>query len=633
MRVIGTAGHVDHGKSTLVKALTGTHPDRLKEEIEREMTIELGFAWFNLPNGEEIGIVDVPGHRDFIENMLAGVGGIDAALLIIAADEGIMPQTREHLAIIDLLQINAGIIVLTKTDLIDDSEWLDLVELDIRDILKNTSLENAPIIRTSSLTGFGMDTLLLEISNLLTKKERKEDFGRARLPIDRVFSVTGFGTVVTGTLLDGFVQIGDEVTIFPKLIKARVRGIQTHKNKSDKAGPGTRTALNLSGVEVNNINRGDVVALSGKYSMTQRFDAYVRILPDSSLPLKHNQEVKIFVGSSEMISRVRILGSDVINAGTSGWTQFEMKTPMVLSRKDRFIIRRPSPGETIGGGEIVNPFPGKRYKRFSSSIINQLEAYLKGTPEEIFLQVSLDLEVANFSDIVKKARIETDVAEKLLPSMIEKGKIILIEMNNEKVGLSVLGSGKWYSEILENTKSILYKYHNQFPLRNGMPREELKSKLKVSQKIFLSLIQKWDNEKQIKDGKSFLALHNHEVKFSKVDQLKVNDLIKIFLENPYSPPGVVECRNLVGDEVLNALIEKELVVQVMGDILFLSENYQEMLDYVLDKINSEGEITVAQFRDKFHTSRKYALGFLEYLDSTGITYRDGDFRKFKQMKR
>lgn len=633
MRVIGTAGHVDHGKSTLVKSLSGIHPDRLKEEIAREMTIELGFAWFDLPNGEEVGIVDVPGHRDFIENMLAGVGGIDAALLVIAADEGIMPQTREHLSIIDLLQINAGIVVLTKIDLIDDSDWLDLVEMDIRDVLKNTSIENAPIIRASSLTGFGIDKLLLEITALLGKKERKEDFGRARLPIDRVFSMSGFGTVVTGTLLDGTVHIGDEVTIFPKLSNARIRGIQTHKHKTNQAGPGTRTAINLSGVEVNDVNRGDVVAVSGKYSITQRFDAFVRILADSSSPLKHNQEVKIFVGAAEVIARIRILGSDTIEAGISGWAQIEVNTPLVVSRKDRFIIRRPSPGETIGGGEVVNPFPGKRYKRFSDSVINQLEAYLQGTPEEIFTQASLDLEVASFAEIVKKARIEFDIAEKLLPGLLEQGKIILIEKHSEKNELTIYGSSKWYNEILENARLILNKYHIQYPLRSGMPREELKSKLKVSQKVYSSLIEKWNYENQLKVGKSLLSLNNHQVIYAKSDQQKINNLITIFEENPFSPPGISECRQRVGEEVFNALVDQEIFIQVMGDIVFLKRNFEEMLAFVLEKLNIDGNITVAQFRDKFQTSRKYALGLLEYLDTIGITYRDGDFRKLKPLKK
>ncbi|NTW43102.1 MAG: hypothetical protein HGB14_01415 [Anaerolineaceae bacterium] len=281
---------------------------------------------------------------------------------------------------------------------------------------------------------------------------------------------------------------------------------------------------------------------------------------------------------------------------------------------------------------MVNPFPGKRYKRFNYAIINQLEAYLQGTPEEIIAQASSDLEVASFGEIVKKARIEFDIADKLLPALLEQGKIILIEKNSDKNDLNVFGSSKWYNEILESSRLILSKYHSQYPLRVGMPREELKSKLKVSQKIFSSLIEKWDQENLIKVGKSLLSLNSHQVIFVKSDQQKLDNLINIFEENPFSPPGIIECRQLVGDEVFNALMDREMFVQVLGDIVFQKKNYDDMLAYVLDKLNIDGKITVAQFRDRFQTSRKYALGFLEYLDSIGITFRDGDFRKLKPKR-
>ena len=299
MRVIGTAGHVDHGKSTLIAALTGTHPDRLKEEQAREMTIELGFGWMTLPNGEEVGIVDVPGHRDFIENMLSGIGGIDAALLVIAADEGVMPQTREHLAILDILQIPTGIIVLTKTDLAPDSAWLDLVEADIRAAVKDTVMKDAPILRVSAKTKIGLESLVSNLETSLQQEPPRIDLGRPRLPIDRVFSISGFGTVVTGTLLDGQLAIGDDVEILPSGQKGRVRGLQTHKKKEDKAVPGSRTAVNISGIETESIQRGEVVVHPNQYQPTRRIDARFRLLKDVSSVLKHNSEVKFFVGASE----------------------------------------------------------------------------------------------------------------------------------------------------------------------------------------------------------------------------------------------------------------------------------------------------------------------------------------------
>ena len=312
MRVIGTAGHVDHGKSTLIEALTGIHPDRLREEREREMTIVLGFAWVTLPNGEEIGVVDVPGHRDFIENMLSGVGAIDAALFVVAADEGVMPQTREHLAILDLLQIQGGVVALTKTDLVEDPEWLDLVETDLMETLAGTVLDSAPIVRVSAKNGQGVPELLEILGDTLTDKPSRPDLGRPRLAVDRVFTMSGFGTIVTGTLTDGHLEVGKEVNILPQEISGRIRGLQTHKRKEQSAVPGSRTAVNISGVNVNQIQRGDVIVYPGQYHSSRRLDVHFQMLADVSQPLRHNTEVKLFVGASEVIARLRLLGTDLL---------------------------------------------------------------------------------------------------------------------------------------------------------------------------------------------------------------------------------------------------------------------------------------------------------------------------------
>ncbi len=319
MRVVGTAGHVDHGKSTLVAALTGTNPDRLKEEQARQMTIELGFAWLTLPGGEEVGIVDVPGHRDFIENMLAGVGEIDATLFVIAADEGVMPQTREHLSIIDLMQVPGGLIVLTKTDLIDDPDWLDLVEGDIKQLVAGTVLENAPVLRVSARTGAGITELKAALAESLRQHPARPDLGRPRLPIDRVFSIAGFGTVVTGTLSDGHLRQGDEVEILPGGPRGRIRGLQSHKHKEEMASPGSRTAVNVSGVDVEQVTRGQALTHPGVYQPTQRLDAYFRLVRDASAPLKHSTEVKFFLGAAEVVARVRLLGTEEIAPGDEGW--------------------------------------------------------------------------------------------------------------------------------------------------------------------------------------------------------------------------------------------------------------------------------------------------------------------------
>ncbi|MBE0697429.1 MAG: selenocysteine-specific translation elongation factor, partial [Anaerolineaceae bacterium] len=383
MHVIGTAGHVDHGKSTLVAALTGIHPDRLKEEQEREMTIDLGFAWMALPGGEQVGIVDVPGHRDFIENMLAGVGGIDAVLFVVAADEGVMPQTREHLAILDLLQVESGIVVLTKADMIEDAEWFELVEADVRQVLQGTVLANAPIIRVSAKTGAGLDALSAALETCLAGRPARSDLGRPRLPIDRVFTIAGFGTVVTGTLIDGRLKLGEEVEILPSGLRGRIRGLQSHKRKEQAAVPGSRTAVNVTGLEVEQINRGDILAYPGKYHSTRLLDVHFRLLSDASGPLKHSSEVKFYLGTAEILARVRLLGTEELKPGEEGWLQLELREPTLAVRGDRYILRRPSPGETLGGGVVVDPQPKGRYRRFAEGMLERLEALLAGSPADI----------------------------------------------------------------------------------------------------------------------------------------------------------------------------------------------------------------------------------------------------------
>ncbi len=630
MHVIGTAGHVDHGKSTLVEALTGMHPDRLKEEKAREMTIELGFAWFQLPNGSEVGIVDVPGHRDFIENMLSGVGGIDAALLVIAADEGVMPQTREHLAILDLLEIRTGLVVMTKIDLIDDPEWLDLVQIDIESVLEGTRFQDFPLIRVSSFTGEGIPELIAKLSEILESTEDRVDFGRARLPVDRVFTISGFGTIVTGTLVDGIIRLGDEVEIMPGQKKARIRGIQNHRAKTDHSAPGSRTAINLSGIEVNQINRGDVVTAAGKYKTTQRIDASVRLLEDISSSLKHNQRLKLFIGSTEVIARVRTLGCDEIGPGSQGWIQLETSEPIIALRTDRFILRRPSPGETIGGGEVVNAFPGKRHKRFDAGIINQLKAYAGGSPEEILLQASSELGIATFESIYKKGRIEANLAQDLLLGLVQEGLLINLEgANLLRADHSLFVNRSWYQGTLDKTIAIIQQYHHQFPLRAGIPREELKSRLKLQQKQFSLLIALWEKEQHIIANRSFYAHINHVVSFRPSEQVKIKQLLAKFDANPYSPPSIKESLQLVDNEVFNALNELETLIVVNSDVVFLKATCDQMVHEVLDHLASTGEITVAQFRDMYQTSRKYALAFLEYLDAQGITERVGDVRKVR----
>jgi selenocysteine-specific elongation factor len=634
MYVIGTAGHVDHGKSTLISALTGMHPDRLKEEKLRQMTIDLGFAWLTLPNGEELGIVDVPGHRDFIENMLSGVGGIDAALFVIAADEGVMPQTKEHLAILDLLQVKNGIIVLTKIDLIDDPDWLDLVEMDIRDATKNTILENANLIRVSAHTKAGIDQLIHTLQELLATVDPKPDFGRARLPIDRVFSITGFGTIVTGTLLDGSLQVGQEVELLPNGNQVRIRGLQTHKKNEKIASPGSRTAVNLSVINVDEIQRGQVLASVDKYQPTQRFDASLRILSSSNFSIKHNQTVKLFIGASEVLSRIRVLGKDEIKPGENGWVQIEPVIPIVGIRGDRFIIRIPSPGETIGGGMIVNPNPPRRHKRYSQEVIKQLVAYLEGTPDEIFLQAIQDVGFGSFETVSKKAKLEPYVIKDFWKNLVEEKQIFQLENGDvfQKPNILICSS-IWFNDKKNKTTLLLENYHNQFNLRAGIPKEELKSKLKLEQAVFIAVLNIFQEINFVELHGNFIRLKDYAPNLNPSQVKAKLSIIKAFSDSPFSTPSIKESNELYGEEIMNYLQAENMLISVGNDVAFLSENYQEMENWVIEKIELSGSLTVAEFRDKFQTSRKYALAFLEHLDAKGTTIRDGDFRKLRPTRK
>jgi selenocysteine-specific elongation factor len=633
MRVIGTAGHVDHGKSTLIAALTGVHPDRLKEEQEREMTIELGFGWLTLPNGEEIGIVDVPGHRDFIENMLAGIGGIDAALLVIAADEGVMPQTVEHLAILDLLQIPSGLIVLTKTDLAPDPEWLALIEADIRAATAGTVMQAAPIVRVSARAKTGLDELLSALATILKEKPARLDLGRPRLPIDRAFSMPGFGTVVTGTLSDGSLALGDEVVVLPSGAKGRVRGLQTHKKKEERAVAGSRTAVNISGVAVEQVTRGEVVAHPGQYQPTRRVDAHIRLLKDISQPVKHANEVKVFVGASESMAALRLLGAETLKPGEEGWIQLELRNPVVAVRGDRYILRRPSPGETLGGGVIVDHQPKGRHKRFDDKVLKSLASLAAGSPADVLLQAALALNAAPAKEVVLRSRLEAESAAQALRENLENGQLLQLEDGHLTItsDLLVISAPHW-NALQDKTTQTVQAYHRSFPLRRGIPREELKSKLKLTPRVFNAILTQYSARNTLAETRGFVHIPDHEITFDSAQQAKVQGLMRRFVQSPYSPPSVKESQAEVGEELLNALVELGQLKQLSSDVLFRTADYEEMVSKVRAFITEKGQMTVADARDLFDSSRKYMLALMEHLDATGVTVRDGDFRKLRNRK-
>jgi len=630
VRVIGTAGHVDHGKSTLIQALTGTHPDRLIEEQKREMTIELGFAWWQLPNGEEVGVVDVPGHRDFIENMLAGIGGIDAVVFVVAADEGVMPQTREHLAILDILQIKAGVVALTKIDLIEDSDWLDLIELELRETLSGTVLENSDIVRVSAKTGMGMDVLQDSISSLLANRPKRQDIGRPRLSIDRVFTMAGFGTVVTGTLIDGSFRIGDEVEVLPTGLKGRVRGLQNHKQQGEVSNPGSRSAVNISGLNVDQIDRGHVLTHDGTLKPSRRIDVHFRLLPDASHPIKHNQEVKLFIGATEVQARLRLLGQLQLKPGEEAWLQLEPSDPVVAVRGDRYILRRPSPGETLGGGKVLDPHPGKRHKRFAQPVLDRLEALQVGKPDEVLLQALIRIGVGPYHQVIAQSNLEKTDAISAFNLLNENGQAIVLEEKGELKDKSLVTSQVFWDGFEKNVMTEVGKFHQTNPLRLGMPREEIKSKLKLDTLIFNAMFARMILRKKLAEKGPLVYVPEHKVEFTSIQKKQVDELLVIFEKAPFSPPTIKKCIEQVGEDVYLAMVDLEILLQLSGEIVLRTSDYQEAIKDVTELISKNGSMTLGQARDHWGTTRRYVQAILEFMDSQNITRRDGDARVLRK---
>lgn len=629
MYVIGTAGHVDHGKSALVAALTGTHPDRLAEEKAREMTIDLGFAWFTLPDGTPVGVVDVPGHRDFIENMLAGVGGIDAAILVIAADEGVMPQTREHLAILDLLQIPTGIVALTKCDLIDDAEWLELVKEDIHNAIKNTVLSGAEIVQVSAKTRVGLDQLLDSIQSLLQDKPRRINSHRPRLSVDRVFSMTGFGTVVTGTLLDGSFHVGDEIAILPSNRKARVRGLQTHKNKEEFADPGQRTAVNLTGIDLEDVTRGDLITFPGTYMPARRFDAEIRLLDDIALPLEHHAEVKFFIGAKETIGRIRLIDQEILTPGNSGLVQLELRDEVVVYPGDRFIIRRPSPAETIGGGFVIHSPAVKRYKRFDPATVLWLNKQKEGDPlQRVFHAIQSQAPIL-LSELAKNQNTSIPQLQEMLSKVVTSGEYKYVQTGNTSETIYVL-SEKYRQDIQQKALGIIDQYHRENPLKPGVPREELKSRLNLPAKLFAVELKEWANSGDVQEESNILRRSDFRITFSPIQQEQIQRILTQMHTDPYSPPSIKEITSEIGEVLYQAMLYTNQLKQVSGEVVFSTDVYEQMVNETIRMLQNHGELSLAQWRDQFKTSRKYAQAFLEYLDQLGITLRVGDLRKLKK---
>jgi len=611
MFVIGTAGHVDHGKSMLVKALTGIDPDRLAEEKERGLTIDLGFAWLTLPSGKQISIVDVPGHERFVKNMLAGVGSIDLALLIVAADEGVMPQTKEHLAILNLLEVKSGILVITKKDLIDD-DWLDLVKSDVTEAVKGTSLAKAPMVVVSAVSGYGLSGLLTTIDELLENTSPKEDIGRPRLPIDRVFTMSGFGTVVTGTLIDGSLSVGQEVEVVPKGLKSRIRGLQMHKHKVGAVNPGNRVAVNLVGLSTADLDRGDVLTIPGWLRPTFRCDVNLHTVVDLPRPIRHNAKIAFYTASSETPATIRLLDYDDVGADEEVWAQIRLGNPVALVKGDFFIIR--ASWGTLGGGRIVDTY-ARRHRRFYKPILDSLAALDKGGVHEALLKL-LDMGGAwELDKLLARSGVVPEKANESIKALSEDKKVLVL---GKTVLFSMLGWGQFKSKVEE----IAGQYHKQYPLRSGVPKENLKSRLKLTNKAFNSVVPQLVEEDIVVDDGAVLRLLDHQIQLTDAQQKSADSFLKSLTANPYSPT----LDNIPDLELLNLLVEQNKVVKVSDNVMFSPRAYEQMLNKITRHIKSNGKVTVAEVRDLMGTSRKYALALMEYMDEQKITRRVGDER-------
>lgn len=631
MYVIGTAGHVDHGKSTLVQALTGIDPDRLQEEKDRGMTIDLGFAWLQLPSGREVSIVDVPGHERFIKNMLAGVGGIDVAMLVVAADEGPMPQTDEHLAILDLLGISRGVVAITKADLVDD-EWIEMVKAEVEEKLAGTSLAGAPLLSVSAATGQGLKELLVALDELLAAIPGKRDVSKPRIPVDRVFTVAGFGTVITGTLVDGELRVGQEVEILPDGRKTRVRGIQSHKRKVDAAPPGTRVAVNLASVATEDISRGDVVTTSGWLRPTRVVDVRLRAIGAAPKPLEHGDELTFHTGATEAIAKLSLLDSERLEPGQTGWAQLRLAEPVAVAKGDQFIVRIPSPSFTVGGGIVVDPHP-KRHRRFQDQVVESLATLEQGTPEEIVLQQMPPASPVDVQTLVRRTGLPLEEVVAAAARLIAAGEAL--PLDGAKAGAppplnsqSLLVSAAGWESLKARIAAILKTFHSEYPLRRGMPREEVRNRTGLDARSFARAESRLILEGAVTEQGPLMAQAGHRVRFTETQQARVNDMLAALKAAGTSPPSAGELlsRFSLDAEVVAALLEQGLVVEVASDILMDKQVYDDTVSTVVGMIRERGPITVAAVRDHFNTSRKYALALLEQMDERKVTRRTGDER-------
>jgi selenocysteine-specific elongation factor len=626
--VMGTAGHIDHGKTQLVKTLTGIDTDRLKEEKERGITIDLGFAHLTYDDGTEVGVIDVPGHERFVRNMLAGVGGIDLVMLVIAADEGVMPQTREHLAICQLLRVKEGLVALTKADLVDE-DWLELVSEDTREFLKGTFLEGKPIVPVSAKTGQGIDELKRVLQALVARVPPKQLEGKFRLPVDRVFTIRGFGTVVTGTLFSGTIRVEDRIEIYPKGIEAKIRGLQVHNASVPEAVAGQRTAINLQGIDKVELERGDVLGHPGEFAPTFMLDAVLQHLSDAPRPLRHRARVRLHVGTSEIMGRVILLDRDELAPGEEAYVQLRLEEPAIVLPRDRFVIRSYSPVQTIGGGILLDAQASK-HRRGEAGLAAHFRLLAEGSPEEIF------------SHHLRQATHQGLRLSEFLPrTELSESRLRQVATTLQRAGRlrAVNADMAWYlhAEALDSLTRELRRYletfHRQNPLKPNIASEELRAKVRgLGERVCLMALEELRQQGAVVVERDRVRLATHQVALDDTRERILNELEAEFLAAGYQPPRVEDlfAKLNIGKghdkALLQVLLDQGRAVRLKENVVFHRANLAKAETLLVQYLRDHREITPIEFKDLLGISRKYAIPMLEYFDSQKITIRVGDKR-------
>ena len=624
--IIGTAGHVDHGKTTLIKALSGIDTDRLIEEKKRGITIELGFA--HIPNdaGYNIGVIDVPGHEKFIKHMLAGIGGIDFVLFVVAADEGIMPQTREHFEILDSLGIDDGIIAVTKTDMVEE-EWLEMLLEEVDEYFKGTFLEGKPVIPVSAATGEGIGELRTEIISKCDRpNKRREEKELFRLPVDRVFTMQGFGTVVTGTLMDGSVRVGDDVIIYPEGSKAKVRGIQTYGKDTDTALAGQRTAINLSGVSKEDIDRGDIVAYPDAVTVTSMIDAELSMFSSADKVVLNNSRVHLYCGSDEVLCKVILLDRDTLSAGETAYAQLRLEEPAAVRRGDRFIIRFYSPVITVGGGRIIDALPAK-HKRNKPAILEGMDVLSHGSAGEIIYAKACERRFVRQKELASELSLPGHEMAEAVENGISAGSLVVLPDD------TIVSDSK-YMRLKEDTENIINAYHAVNPLAEGIPRQELLSRMKENwftddDKLVQAVLKYLTAQEFIEDRGKNVAISGFSIEYTD-EQKALKDRIKAM----YAGAGIEMIKN---DEIFALYRDGRIVRAILEDLESDGMIYKVNPSYYIDRqawdravqaaMSFDDAFTLAEYRDRLGTSRKYAAEFLPAMDKAGITVFNGETRR------